>query len=197
MDIDQMIVQLGARLDKWLDGNLASLASNDRPSQIKALLAGVDLLNELDHLKASGLAALKELLNNRASVPQEERRRALVRGFEFAAKLQHALHDELLDTDGETEVARLKHAVVDALDGSASGRASLSELLDHSDAGVRASAGAYLINLMPERVIPILREIEEKEEGLSADFTAHWVLLDWDLKQKAAGTQPREGDAQK
>lgn len=197
MDIDQMIVQLGARLDKWLDGNLASLASNDRPSQIKALLAGVDLLNELDRLKASGLAALKELLNNRASVPQEERRRALVRGFEFAAKLQHALHDELLDTDGETEVARLKHAVVDALDGSASSRASLSELLDHSDAGVRASAGAYLINLMPERVIPILREIEEKEEGLSADFTAHWVLLDWDLKQKAAGTQPREGDAQK
>lgn len=140
MENDDAIVQLGAKLDKWLDGNLASLASTDRAAQIKALLAGVDLINELDRLKASGLAALKELLNNRASMPQEERRRALVRGFELAAKLQHALHDELLDTDGETEVARLKHAVVDAIDGSVFGRASLSELLDHSDAGVRASA---------------------------------------------------------
>jgi hypothetical protein len=186
MDIDEMIVQLGTKLDEWLDGNLTGFASNDRPAQIKALLAGIDIVKELDQLKANGLTALKKLLNDRESGSQEERTGALVRGFEFAARLQHALHDELLDTDGETEAARLKHAVVDALDEMDSSRAKLAGLLDHSDAGVRASAGAYLINLMSERVVPILREIEEKEEGLSADFTAHWALLDWELKQKAA-----------
>ena len=168
------------------EGNLTNLASNDRITQIRALLEGVDIAKEFDHLKAQGLGALRKLLNDRGGVSQKERATALVLGFEFAAKLQHALHDELLDTDGETEVARVKHAIVNALDGLDSGRANLSELLDHPDTGVRASAGAYLTNLMPERVIPILRAIEVKEEGLSADFTAHWVLLDWELKQKAA-----------
>jgi hypothetical protein len=39
-----------------------------------------------------------------------------VRGFELGAKLAHALHDELLDTNGETKVMRRLDAIFMALD---------------------------------------------------------------------------------
>lgn len=51
--------------------------------------------------------------------------------------------------------------IAGALDGMGAGRASLAVLLHSPDARVRASTGAYLIKLMPDRVLPILREIEE------------------------------------
>ena len=71
-----------------------------------------------------------------------------------------------------------------ALDEMRSGRVALARLLDHPDPGVRASAGAYLIDMMPDRVVPVLRQIEERNKGSSAGFSAHWVLLDRELKQK-------------
>jgi hypothetical protein len=67
------------------------------------------------------------------------------------------------------------------------GRASLAVLLHSPDARVRASAGAYLIKLMPDRVLPILREIEEGEGGSSAGFHAHWALLRWEQENKVRG----------
>ena len=36
MEIDDAIVQLGAKLDAWLDGNLATISSMDRVAQFKA-----------------------------------------------------------------------------------------------------------------------------------------------------------------
>jgi len=38
--------------------------------------------------------------------------------------------------------------------------------------------------MMPDRVVPVLRQIEESNKGSSAGFSAHWVLLDRELKQK-------------
>ena len=61
---------------------------------------------------------------------------------------------------------RLTDGIVKALDRIGSGRAALAVLLDHRDPGVRALAGVYLIDLLPERVSPILRQVEE--EGVAA-----------------------------
>ena len=82
--------------------------------------------------------------------------------------------------------------IATALDATDHGRAALAVLLDDYDERVRASAGSYLLilNLMPERVVPILREIDQTNQGASADFTAHWALLDWELKQKAKAGRP-------
>jgi len=33
-------------------------------------------------------------------------------------------------------------------------------------------------------VVPVLRQIEKSNEGSSAGFSAHWVLLDQELKQQ-------------
>src|SRR5579863_1050264 len=190
MELNESIARLGAKLDEWFDGNVDTFASRDPVAQVKALLRGTEIAKELDRCKADGLAALTALLERQDASTEDERRSSLVRGFEFGSRLAHTLHDELLDTNGETKVVRLMHAIVGALDGIGSGRAALAVLLDHPDAGVRASAAAYLVNLMPDRAVPILREIDQKEGGSSADFTAHWALLAWELKQKAKAGRP-------
>jgi len=184
MQIDKALADLAEKLDAWFDGSNDSFASEDRSAQAKAIIRGVAIVDELDRIRSEGLATLSRLINCRDAAADEELTATLVRGFEFGAKLRHALHDELLDTDGETKVAHSMHAIVKALDEMTSGRIALAELLDHLDPGVRASAGAYLIDMMPDRVVPVLRQIEKSNEGSSAGFSAHWVLLDQELKQQ-------------
>lgn len=185
MELDDSIAKLGAKLDEWVDENLATFASNNRVAQDKALLAGIEITKELNRLKADGFAGITTLLNRHDAVADDERVASLIRGFIFGVRLADTLHDELLDTDGEAKVVRLMDAIVKALNVIGSGRAALAVLLDHPDAGVRASAGAYLIDLMPERVVAILRQIDEKGGGTSADFKAHWVLLAWEREGKS------------
>jgi hypothetical protein len=186
MELQESIVQLGAKLDEWFNVNLATFKSQDRVAQGKVLLQGFEIAKQLDRLKAHGLSALTGLLNRQDAVTGAERDAALVQGFAFAAKLAATLHDEFRDTKGETEVAHLRDAIVNTLDALGSGRKVLAVLLDHSDPRVRASAGAYLIKLMPERVIPILRDIEKKEHANSAHFTAYWTVQRWELEGRRA-----------
>jgi len=190
MNVDASISHLGEKLDEWLGKSLSTFGSQDRLAQGKTLLRGFEIAKELNRVKADGLTAINTLLSRPNSVSEGELVSSLLNGFEFGAKLADALHDELLDTDGETKVVRLMNEIASRLDATGSGRAILAVLLDHPDARVRASAGAYLliVNLMPERVLPVLREIEEKEKGNSAYFTAHWALLGWELEGKHGKT---------
>jgi len=184
MKIDESIVQLGAELDKWFEENRTTFASPDRQAQGKSLIRGFQIAKELDRLKADGLSAITALIKHTDSIPNNERIASLVRGFEFAAKLADTLHDELLDTDGGNRVTALMNDIAAALDGMGAGRASLGVLLDSPDARVRTSAGAYLIKLMPDRVLPILHEIEKGEGASSAGFHAHWTILRWERENK-------------
>jgi hypothetical protein len=192
VEIDDAIVQLGAKLDAWLDNNLATISSKDRLAQFKALLAGIEITKELDLLKAKGLAAITALLKRQDTAAESERAESLIRGFGFAAKLADVLHDELLDTDGSNKIVGLMNEIANALDAIGPGRVALAGLLDHPDDRVRASAGAYLLiaGLMPERVLSVLHEIEDKGRGDSADFTAHWAILGWEREGKY-GVKPK------
>jgi hypothetical protein len=186
MEIDEAIVRLGEKLDAWWDGFSPMLDSEDRVAQGNALLRGFEIAKEFDRLKADGLAAITALLDRHDPVADDERAASLIRGFEFGARLADTLHDEFHDTaDGETKVVDLMDAIVKTLDTISSGRAALAVLLDHSDPGVRALAGAYLIDLIPERVGPILRQIEEEARGNSAGFRAYFALLAWRLQGKS------------
>jgi hypothetical protein len=187
MDIDDAIVQLGAKLDAWWEDDISPLLdSEDRVAQAKALRSGFELAKEFDHLKADGLAAITALLARQDETTEEHRVASLIRGFEFGARLADTLHDEFHDiADGENKVVRLMDEIVIALNAIGSGRAALAVLLDHPDAGVRADAGGYLIDLMPQRVVPILRQIEAKADGSCASFTAHWALLAWKREGKS------------
>ena len=47
MDVDQSIVQLGAKLDEWFEENRATFVSQDRTAQAGALLRGFKVVKEL------------------------------------------------------------------------------------------------------------------------------------------------------
>jgi hypothetical protein len=186
VDIDESIAQLGQKLDGWWDGFSPILNSENRVTQGIALQRGFELAKEFDRLKADGVAAITALLDRQDSVSQGEHAASLICGFEFGARLADTLHDEFRDTaDGETKVVRLTDAIVKALDTVGSGRRALAVLLDHKDPGVRALAGAYLVDLMPERVGPILRQVEDEARGRSAGFRARWALLAWEREGKS------------
>jgi hypothetical protein len=184
MEIDESLARLGAKLDKWFDKNRSTFVSENKKEQANALLNGFPLVKELDRLKGEGLAAIRLLLNPAHTSTPAEYAESLVRGFEFATKLADTLHDELLDTDGETKVVHLMNEIASTLDGIGAGRAALAILLANPNPGVRAAAGAYLIKLMPSRVLPILREIEDTERGRSAGFNAHSAIFWWERESK-------------
>jgi hypothetical protein len=179
MEIDQSIVRLGTELDAWWDEFSPMLNSADCAAQGKTLLRGFEIAKRFGHLKTQGLTAIRALLDQQGTtgnvaVP------SLVQAFAFAAKLANTLHDEFRDIDGETQIARLTEVIVNTLEKTEAGRTPLVVLLDHPDAGVRAWAGACLIFLLPDRVVPILREITAKKRADSAHFTAYFALVRWE-----------------
>jgi hypothetical protein len=75
--------------------------------------------------------------------------------------------------------------VVKALNAISPGRIRLAVLLNHHDPRVRGLAGSYLIDLMPERVIPVLQQVEQTEDANGAHFRADATLLCWKLERKS------------
>lgn len=186
MEVKESFVKVGEKLDNLWDELSGMLDSEDRAAQGKALLRGFEIVKEFDRLKAEGMATITALLNRSDSVSDDERAASLIRGFEFGARLADTLHDEFRDiADGETKVVRLLDEIVKALNAISPGRVWLAKLLHHPDAGVRALAGAYLIDLMPDHVIPILQQVEDSEDANCAHFRAYNTLLCWKLERKS------------
>jgi hypothetical protein len=80
MEIDDAIVQLGAKLDAWWEDDISPLLdSEDRVAQAKALLSGFELAKEFDRLKADGLAAITALLARQDETTEEQRVASLKR----------------------------------------------------------------------------------------------------------------------
>jgi hypothetical protein len=183
MEPDQAIVELAGKLDAWFDSSHQAFFAQEPAAQCMALSRGVEIIRQFDRLKADGMAAIRAVLDRHGG--DSDQKTSLISAFEFGVRLGDALHDEFLDTDGNAEVRHLLDAIVLALEKAGSGRTALEVLFDSPDAGVRAAAGAYLIDLMPERVVPMLRDIDEAGGGMSADFGAHWTLLAWEREGKS------------
>jgi len=159
---DSRIAQGNALLEGVIPEELEHL-SDDKIAQGKALLAGIiGIQLELDQLKIDGSAAVNALLNRQDNA--DERSVSLVQGFVFGVQLMEALY-ELGDTDSGNKVADLVRDIVRKLDAIEPGGDNLAALLDHPDDLVRVYAGQYLIDRMPERVVPVLRLIEEKRKA--------------------------------
>jgi hypothetical protein len=186
METDQSIVQLGEKLDAWWGEFSALLDAEDHVAQGKMLLRGFEIAKEFDRLKAEGMSALNACLDRAGSGSDEQSVVLLVHAFELSARLADTLHNEFSDTaDGETKLIHFADTLVKALNAIYPGRGQLAVLLDHLDPGVRALAGSYLIDLMPDRVVPILREVHENERGSSAGFRAYWSLVAWERERKS------------
>ena len=187
MEIEQSIVQVAERLDAWWERFSAMLDSDDRIAQGKALLQGFEIAKEFDRIKADGLAAVTALLVPQNPMTERDRMEWLVRAFSFAAKLKATLHDEMRDIDGETTVVRQIAVMADEL-RAVGAYSAFAVLLEDEDRRVRASIGAYMLakHLMPERVVPVLQEIEEQKNADNAHFVASWALFRWEHEGKHA-----------
>lgn len=185
MEVDESVAELASSLDAWLDKSLPVFSSQDRSIQSKAIDRGIAIIKELDRLKAKGMAAIRAALDEKEPVGDRSHETSLIQAFAFGARLADALHDEFLDTDGEAQVWSLLDQIVLSLQKSSSGRASLDTLLGSPDPGVRGAAGAYLIDLMPDRVIPMLQNVHAEARGQSAGFGAYWTLLSWERERKS------------
>jgi hypothetical protein len=183
MDINESIARLGAEFDACWSALSPLLDSEDRVAQGKVLLRGIKATKEYDRLMTEGRAAIRALIDRHEGI-ESARIASLVEAFAFAAKLANTLHDEFHDIDGETQVARFTQAIVKTFEDMETNRAPLAVLLDHPDAGVRAWAGACLINLHPDRVVPLLRDIKRSEFANCAHFTASFALLRWEHEGK-------------
>ena len=185
MEPDKVITDIAERLDTWCKEYQATLEAGNLVAQAKVLQRGAEIAKELERIKAEGLAAMTATLVRQDWRSGVERSENLMRALVLGSILSDALSDTLMDTEGHNTIVTQMNAIVDALDAmAAGGRLVLIPLLDHPNAGVRAAAGAYLITLIPDRVLPILRQVEESEHANSAHYTAYWARRRWELDGK-------------
>jgi hypothetical protein len=125
--------------------------------------------------RAAMLAAVERA---EAASDDEMRVTLLLDAFTVCALGEIVAHDDFADHETATRAVAYKHRIVAALDAIGSGhREALERLLESPFVGVRASAGAHLLNagLARKRVVPMLQKIE-KDVGSSAGWTAFWAL---------------------
>lgn len=157
----------------------AAVAKGDTKEQLKIekrLAANAKEIRTAEtEQRATMLAAIGKA---QAALDPEDRATKLCSAFTLCAEVQHNARDSFGGGETVTRAVEHKHVIVAALDALApQGRLRLAKLLDHPNVGVRASAGAHLLNanLMRERVVPILQEIEKNDDD-SAGWTAFWAL---------------------
>jgi hypothetical protein len=183
MSIDDQISTFAAQLDKWfLDTAIASY-SDDEAAQFKTFVAGIKLLKQFGDLRSRGQATLATSLNHSALASERERISALLRGFERAAMLE-AICGDLVDLEGMKQIDRAMDDIVVELSAISPGRTLLVPLLEHDNVRIRVFAGRYLIDLMPDRVIPILEKINKDGDGSSDGFSAFLVLQAWEVERR-------------
>lgn len=172
---DQRVRERDALVDE-LDAAIGAQNTN-REAALAAKLAVVtrSLQAAAVEERAAMLAAVERA---EAASEDETRVRLLLDAFTICALSEVVAHDDFADHETARRAVAYKHRITAALDAVGGGRrAALEGLLDSPFAGVRASAGAHLLNagLRRERVVPMLQQIE-KEVASSAGWTAFWAL---------------------
>lgn len=172
---DQRVRERDALVSE-LDAAIAARNAS-KEAALAAKLAAVT--QALQAAAAEQRAAMLAAVERAEAASDDEMRVALLLdAFSVCALGEIVAHDDFADHETASRAVEYKHRIVAALDAIAGGqRAALERLLTSPFAGVRASAGAHLLNagLRRERVVPMLQQIE-KEVTSSAGWTAFWAL---------------------
>jgi len=133
---------------------------------------------EIDAAKKDALAAIATGIDDaNAATDPDERTAKLLKAFALSAKTKFWAYDGMADNEVAKEALIQTHKILAALDGLPPGRRSaLTALLDDPDVGVRCTAAIHLQKIMPERVNPILRQIDKEESPSSVGIAAMWAL---------------------
>lgn len=109
-----------------------------------------------------------------------ERQRMLMNAFKYAAWVRAVAQDELVDDDLSNEAETQLQNIITGLDAvPPEGRAALAPFLVSHNPDQRVCAAVALLDLMPNRVLPVLRDLAEKEPGTNAGATALDALNKW------------------
>jgi hypothetical protein len=76
---------------------------------------------------------------------------------------------------GTRHAQKIFRIVLPALDAIGR-RSDLAKLLDDPDPSVRARAASLLMDTMPDRCVPILKEVYRTQRMLDAGWIAGWAL---------------------
>jgi hypothetical protein len=79
--------------------------------------------------------------------------------------------------------------IVQALAVSAAGTRDLKPLLDDPDPAIRISAAIFLIELIPDVVLPMLRAVDVKKDGFGPTRAARFELARYEEKHPEISQQ--------
>ena len=151
---------------------------------------------EFDAAKEDRRAAMaRAVVEAKVVSDQDERTKALLAAFAFCVKSLCAAEEEGQDIDTYNFGIGQLCIISKALEAMSPDRfPALSQFLDSPDIQVRGFAAVWLKDLMPERVLPILKEINKTEKfgsGVGTQvFTAIFELENLKPTQQASETQP-------
>jgi hypothetical protein len=180
------IEQLMQELEQFPGKFAAPSAAGDLDALRQLMMRVGEVDRELKAIQSSQMATLTGLIVDRPSperAGEGERIARLLRAFELVAELRRVADDVIGDTNIKNQWTRQGNRIVTILDAVDPQRRQLIPLLKHPLPDVRALAGVYLMEVMPERALPVLRAVYDSHRGLSAGWTAFFVLRMHDVEQ--------------
>jgi hypothetical protein len=181
---EDRIEQLMQELETFPD---RATAASDLEAEQRLYLRIMEIETELKAIRSTQQAALNSLIEEKPSAApagEAERIARLLHAFEFAAQLGRIAGDVICDSEYSNQWTGQANRIVTVLDAVDPGRQHLIGLLDHPLPDVRALAGAYVMEVNPERALPVLRAVHASERGLNAGWTAFFPLQMYDAEQK-------------
>src|SRR5579883_1746177 len=193
MTEEDAITKLASELDEWLEQNDAALVNTGQPQKaLEAWQKGAQLLKRLDAETAGCIDKIQRVIDDVSPKADDARIDELLNAFTLGARFRAVLDDELVQKDSYNKITRQLDAIVLALDKIGGRGPVLVKLLDDPRPAICATAGAYLVNLMPDRVLPLMRGIAEAERGTSAGWTAHWTWRVYEVEHGKKGDEQEE-----
>ena len=192
------LAPLEERVDRLFDRFLTVLPQIADAAKRNDTDAQVAALKEMQPIRAGLLEALSELqseiarLHERAmSAPRDEKHVPnLVQWFKACARIDVFASDILPDVELVNACRRAKYDIVQTLDTIPPGRKpALQPLLTDSDPGVRIDAAIFLLDVMPDQVLPLLRDVDVKKDGLAPTLAADFALLRYKVEHPVMSRQ--------
>lgn len=154
--------------------------ANDQKAQFEAIRRMALAEKEIQAILAEQDAAVKALLGKKGDGKEsskDNRVKTLLKAYEFCARRRDVAKDVLGDVNTYNKITKQMIALAKEFEEiKPDWKLLLVPFLDHTNAAVRASAAEDLVKLMPERALPVLRQLEEEHRGTSAGMIAYWAI---------------------
>ncbi len=150
---------------------------NDDEAHRRILARMVNTQREIDRWLATQAAKMSSALDVSSLRSDEERIAQLLQAFAFGGKLARICTDIIGDAKAGNKAEEQAYGAGHAIKAiDTDGKLPLAVFLDDPDPSVRAIAASLLVEIIPDRALPVLEEIVKVNSTDSAGLTAFWAL---------------------